>query len=330
MMPFGAGKKPKSETADTCALLSSRGVILAADFKSDPETCHICTWGPHWHDDGISDTYSGGASPALRSLDPSNGPGRVLYTPHNPILGREPVVYLPTHAVPSFVDLVLPMIRQPFRLVTGDCDLAVPAPMVSKHCNALLESECLVAWFAQNCVEPGGKLHQLPIGLDYHSATRGESGASARQGTDQELYLPSQQSPTRQEAELQSIRDSAPPFWERQLKCYSNFHHSIDWSRPPDYVQDRKDAKAGIESAYIEYADKCPRAACWKRMVEVAFIPSPSGNGLDCHRTWEVRDTACARGCAVSECSGSFPGESRCVIQSCGMSGSTGFVCFFA
>ncbi len=289
-------------------LLSSRGVILSADFKSDPITCHRCSWGAHWHGDDFKGrgTYSGGPSPGLRALDPGDGPGKVLYTTDNPFSGaRVPVVYLPTHAVPSFVDMVLPRIRQPFRLVTGDCDLAVPAPMVSKYCNALLESEFLVAWFAQNCVEPGGKLHQLPIGLDYHSAVREDGGSSAGQGTDQFLYLPSPQSPAQQEAELQSIGDSAPPFWERQLKCYSNWHHSIEWPRRPDYVQDRIDAKEGIESAYIEYAAKCPRVECWKRMVEFAFIPSPSGNGLDCHRTWEVRETACTRGCAVSECSGS-------------------------
>jgi hypothetical protein len=125
-------------------------------------------------------------------------------------------------------------------------------------------------------MEPVSSL-QMPIGLDYHTAAGPQGWVYAER-----------QTPGSQEADLLSIGKTAPPFWDRRIHCYSNFHHSIHWDHPPQYVSDRIAAKEGIQADCIEYADKCPRIDCWKRMAEVAFIPSPHGNGLDCHRTWEV------------------------------------------
>jgi hypothetical protein len=194
----------------------------------------------------------------------------------------EPVVYMSTHAVPSFVDLILPTIRRPFRLVTGDCDLDIPVQEVQKYVDTLLENDYLVVWFAQNCVRPGGKLQQMPIGLDYHSVEMGNY-----------VFAKDKQTAIAQEKDLLQIRNAANPFWERNLKCYSNFHHALDLVDPPAYLSERRDAKGGIQSDCIEFADKCPRIECWKRMAEFAFIPSPAGNGLDCHRTWEALNLGC-------------------------------------
>ena len=162
-MPFGKKAKPKTEGgAEWCACVSSRGIILSTDIRCDPlEEWHVCSFGDHWNGDGMP-TWKGGASKGIQAFAFGEGTGTTLYQSNTVSFG-EPVVYLPTHAVPSFVDLVLPRIRRRFRLVTGDCDLAIPAPLVAKHCRTLLNCEHLVAWFAQNCVEPGGKLHQVSI-----------------------------------------------------------------------------------------------------------------------------------------------------------------------
>jgi hypothetical protein len=162
-MPFGKKAKPKTEGGSAwCACVSSRGIILSTDIRCDPlEEWHVCSFGDHWNGDGMP-TWKGGASKGIQAFAFGEGTGTTLYQSNTVSFG-EPVVYLPTHAVPSFVDLVLPRIRRRFRLVTGDCDLAIPAPLVAKHCRTLLECEHLVAWFAQNCVEPGGKLHQVSV-----------------------------------------------------------------------------------------------------------------------------------------------------------------------
>ena len=57
---------------------------------------------------------------------------------------------------------------------------------------------------------------------------------------------------------------------------------------------DRKDALEKVPKDLVFYEPfKATRDVCWKHMIEFAFVISPHGNGLDCHRTWEALCLGC-------------------------------------
>jgi hypothetical protein len=67
-----------------------------------------------------------------------------------------------------FADEILPILKHPIVLLTGDGDLRVPVDLPSKTADALLCSPYVACWLAENCQLPGfkeGKLQALPKGL---------------------------------------------------------------------------------------------------------------------------------------------------------------------
>jgi len=120
------------------------------------------------------------------------------------------------------------------------------------------------------------KVTGIPIGLDYHTM-------SVNQSHDWGKQL----SPLKQEKILMSIMSESKPFYERELKAYSNFHFLLN-------SQDRKDAIKKIPRELVYYEpNKINRLDSWKNQIKYAFVISPHGNGLDCHRTWEALCLGC-------------------------------------
>jgi hypothetical protein len=59
-------------------------------------------------------------------------------------------------------------------------------------------------------------------------------------------------------------------------------------------VKDRPDAYNTIPKELVFYEPvKTQRNNCWINMARYAFVVSPHGNGLDCHRTWEALALGC-------------------------------------
>ena len=89
-----------------------------------------------------------------------------------------------------------------------------------------------------------------------------------------------------QEELLDVIKNNSKPFWERELKGYSNFHLTISGKR---YTGDRTDAIKNIPKDLMFYEDKLvDRLTSWNNQLKYVFCVSPHGNGYDCHRTWET------------------------------------------
>jgi hypothetical protein len=100
----------------------------------------------------------------------------------------------------------------------------------------------------------------------------------------------SKSSPFNQENLLINIKNNSLPFNERIIKCYSNFHFSINTK----YGYDRLDAINNINKDLIFYEPvQINRIDSWKNQSQYAFSISPHGNGLDCHRTWEALILGC-------------------------------------
>jgi hypothetical protein len=183
-------------------------------------------------------------------------------------------VYCHPTALGNFINNYLPHIRFSFVLVSGDSDTTVPTD-VQAEANIILNHPLLLAWYSQNCVAPSGKLHQLPIGLDFHTMSQRNHEWGPRQA------------PILQMGDLINIRNLNTP---KRIACYSNFHFLTNTR----YAQDRVDAITKVPRALVFYEpNKVMRINSWKNMVTYKYVLSPHGNGLDCHRTWEALALGC-------------------------------------
>lgn len=204
------------------------------------------------------------------------------------------ILHVCPNALPSFVSKVLPNINIPFKLITNNSDSTIPDDFQTDS-DTLLNSHLLETWFAQNCVGTHPKFVKIPIGLDYHSMRPNpnerkkmvwESKQNHQWGTKKH--------PIEQEWELRNFKNMSKPFWERQAKAYANFQFSINNKYNRYGRTDRPSAMENVPKDLVFYQPfKATRDICWRNMVEHAFVISPHGNGLDCHRTWEALCLGC-------------------------------------
>lgn len=184
-------------------------------------------------------------------------------------------IYLCTDSIALFIQTVLVEVRRPFILVTGDSDLPVNHVVIAKI-EELLSNPLLLKWFAQNLEYRHPKAEPMPIGLDFHSAWQ-----------DPVHYGSQHILPAFQEGELRKICRAAKKNSQRKplVMC--------DWIGRSAYG-DREEARHGIsEAARIVPSRRLPRHQLWQEYVKYAFVASPFGIGLDCHRTWEAIALGC-------------------------------------
>jgi hypothetical protein len=189
------------------------------------------------------------------------------------------MLYLCSSAIPYFRTHVFPGIGVAFRLVSGDCDESCPEDIFSSREDflAFIEDARIIVWFSQNSKMEHPKLHQLPIGQDYHTMSGPNSWGPVTRPIDQERFL-------------NHIRTRAPPLAARICQAHANFHFSMTTK----FAYDRHDALNQIPKEWVYYEpERCGRLQTWKTQAEYAFVISPHGNGLDCHRTWEALALGC-------------------------------------
>lgn len=185
------------------------------------------------------------------------------------------LVWMRLHALPQFVREALPRIRGRFALLTGDEDWSIPGSFSGSR--ELLESPKLVCWFSQN-LDVGAKhpkLRGLPIGLDFHTISNGPRWGHA------------QATPAEQEAELEMVRSSMPPTEERLLSAHADFHFHKTKEQAGAEGRDSVQRALQGNASVVFQAKMLRRLDLWREKTRYAFVVSPHGNGLDCHRTWE-------------------------------------------
>lgn len=185
------------------------------------------------------------------------------------------LVWMRLIALPQFLKQALPRIRARFTLLTGDEDWSIPGGFSGSR--ELLQDPKLLFWFTQN-LDAGGKhpkLRVLPIGLDFHTISNGPKWGHE------------QATPAQQEAELERLRAEMPKNGERLSKAHADFHFNKKkdqvWGDDRDSVQ----RVLADNAAVVFQARKLSRSELWREKTRYAFVVSPHGNGLDCHRTWE-------------------------------------------
>jgi hypothetical protein len=163
-------------------------------------------------------------------------------------------------------------IREPVVLVTGDSDDTMDESFFGPII-AYIESNKIVKWYCQNCTYDHPKIIRMPIGLDYHSTQ-----------DIRNMHI----TPVDHDNMLKDIANHAKPMHNRIIACYSNFHFEIN--RHPD----RQDAVNKIPSHLVFYeSSRTERITSYKNQSQFAFVLSPHGAGLDCHRTWEALILGC-------------------------------------
>lgn len=171
----------------------------------------------------------------------------------------------------------------PFVLVTHHGDATIPDSYINKS-NEILNSPNLIHWFSQNLTKHDNpKLTPIPIGINYHSLYLQEA---------QNLWWGEGgvETPIEQEKYLESINDK--PFYERELKVYINFIHEKREGKIHNSKSNKSDRVLALEQIpkdlIVIEENRVKRRITWGNMVKYVFSLSPLGNGLDCHRTWEI------------------------------------------
>ena len=78
-----------------------------------------------------------------------------------------------------------------------------------------------------------------------------------------------------------------PPNARRQLRVHADFH--FNKQQRPIGGETRRSVEAILRrNPCVEFQrNRNPRLKLWRDKTHYAFVVSPHGNGLDCHRTWE-------------------------------------------
>jgi hypothetical protein len=185
------------------------------------------------------------------------------------------LVWMRLTALPQFVEQALPRIQARFALLTGDEDWAIPGSFDGS--NQLLADPRIVCWFTQNYDGSVAheKLRPLPIGIDFHTISNRRKWG----------HWPA--TPAAQEAELDAIRERALPNAQRLLRVHADFH--FNKHKQQNWGDDRHAVQRALTGnpAVQFQIKKVPRSELWREKTRYAFVVSPHGNGLDCHRTWE-------------------------------------------
>ena len=164
---------------------------------------------------------------------------------------------------------------KPIILITSDGDRSVPSSYNEKMVSKILDSPKILKWYTQNydktITHP--KLSYYPIGLDMHT----------------EKFL---DYPQNNITKLSYYRNKKFNLFLKIRKAFNNkkknkifcdSHLSVSHSRRKQMHNILKNNKL------IDFQNKrVSNKQILKKYAQYKFVLSPRGNGLDCHRTWEV------------------------------------------
>jgi len=175
-----------------------------------------------------------------------------------------------------FVKNIVPKLTKKIIVVSNDSDMDAPIfekpvgpgdDIAKTEILDFINSDLCVHWFTQNCTLNHPKVTPIPIGMDYHTFSRYQSCVN-------------------QELKLNQVKAQSKPFFARTPLCYGNFHFNMENKY---YTYDRKDCISQVSKDLVFYEpNMVNRAQTWLNQCNFAFVLSPAGGGLDCHRTWEA------------------------------------------
>jgi hypothetical protein len=234
---------------DNCKYVTIRGLKRLCNFKSDIY---------------ISDTQNG--KEFLYNMVKSN----------NMFDGMS--IFICSDLLDFFVNDILDKISNKFILISGMSIKTCPKEALhEKGFYKLITNNFLIRWCSQNnTIQYHPKIVQVPLGLDYHVVYTYKNVQKFSKMIDGTT-------PVEQEKYLIDVINNSKPFCERINKIYVNFDVNTD------RFGQRNSCLKNIHPSLLEiYQQRLERTKTWTNTTKYAFVISPYGNGMDCHRHWEA------------------------------------------
>ncbi len=163
------------------------------------------------------------------------------------------IVFVQSYALDRFIKYIHPRISNPYILITHNSDDIIDAKYID-----FLQDPKIIKWYTQNVDIDDEKIVPIPIGIE-----------------NRYWYF-------KRTADIDLIEKVSKMDFQRDNYVYLNItpatftqerQHVLDFFSNKPYVHWIKNRN------YLEYLTD---------LKEHVFCLSPSGNGLDCHRTWEA------------------------------------------
>lgn len=168
----------------------------------------------------------------------------------------------------DYFAILLHRLKEPVILVTSDGDRPVPSSYSLNTITKILMSNKIKMWYTQNYDQSirHPKLKHLPIGFDLHS-----SHLLVNDSIDDTMRF------------WMECRKNSPTNIRFKNRIYCDSHLSLTHPERLTMFNILKDNK------YIDFnPSKISFMENTKNYNKYNFALSPRGNGVDCHRTWEL------------------------------------------
>jgi len=159
-------------------------------------------------------------------------------------------------------------IKKPVILITSDGDRPVPSSYQKDVVDTLLQSDKIICWYTQNFDGSiyDNKLKHIPIGLDLHTPQWLINNSI----NNKIMYL------------IEKRREREP-INKIKNRIFLDAHLSVTHPERSELFDVIKNNK------YIHFLKQSVSFEMITSMYnKYQFVISPRGNGLDCHRTWEL------------------------------------------
>jgi hypothetical protein len=166
-------------------------------------------------------------------------------------IGAGDIVFVQSSELGRFTSAILPQVEKAFVLITHNGDLNIDGSFLGIASNPFL-----LRWFAQNAVISHPRITGIPIGLENRNLH--ENGI-----VNDFMRLEKRAS-------------------SKAMKVLSAFSVGTNPS-------ERRYAREVLQKSEVVDAPRRINSRAYRKaLMGYAFIASPPGNGVDCHRTWEA------------------------------------------
>jgi hypothetical protein len=272
-------------------------MISFKTLHGDTCSCSLDKVVPHWvHSESLREScdivIDWGANLIPRARRFKAEIVRHFLLSHAQLIPRGARIHVKSDHLPFFFGQLLPLIREPVILISGDSDYGGV-----KDYERFIKHPKLYRWFAQNCELSGKipKLIRIPIGFDNPVFAKldkrmGRFLLNLREGRPFASNLRNERG---DQQLFNAIADSSDQNFNRQLLALCTFHQFERLKKPnlnaPGREERREAYRVLRENMNCHFVDKRLRQEeYWSTVRRFAFEVSPLGKGLDCHRTWEA------------------------------------------
>jgi hypothetical protein len=157
-------------------------------------------------------------------------------------------IFVNTWTLTKFFNIIFPLLNGSYTFISHNSDLGIEQRHIP-----FLESKKVIKWFSQNTYTEHKKLVTLPIGLGNQQYSHGN---------------------------LQLIKQIAETNLNKELLVFKNFDVNTNFN-------ERSRADKITTNNNIPMWPHMDQTEYFTRLAQSAFVISPFGNGVDCHRIWE-------------------------------------------